>query len=161
MRGGVAAAMLLCAAFGVALAFAPRRVRVACFLTVAISAMCGFALTLPQAAIDLVFLCGWLSVIACAATVHLPRGLSAQLAILLAVDAGLCSGAMIAFEGHWYHLPAAWLCMLALVPALLAVRWRVPVAAKVMSSWLIAIAVLAAALPYLPVTPGYLPDHLE
>jgi len=29
------------------------------------------------------------------------------------------------------------------------------------SSWLIAIAVLAAALPYLPVTPGYLPDHLE
>ena len=161
MRGGVAAAMLLCAAFAVALAFAPRRVWTACFLMVATAAACGFALRLPKAAIDLVFLCGWLSVIACAATVHLPRGLSPRLAMVLAVAAGLCSGAMLAFEGRWYHLPAAWLCMLALLPARLAVHWRVPVAAKVMSSWLIAIAVLAAALPYLPVTPGYLPDHLE
>ncbi|HET6972107.1 MAG TPA: hypothetical protein VFH92_13350 [Phenylobacterium sp.] len=29
------------------------------------------------------------------------------------------------------------------------------------ASWLIAIAALAAALPFLPVTPGYLPDHLD
>ena len=161
MRGGIAAAMLLCAAFGVALAFAPRRVWAACFPMVALAATCGFALELPREAIGAVFLCGWLSVIACAATVHLPRGWSPRLAMALAIDAGLCSGAMLSFEGRWYHLPASWLCMLALVPALLAVRWRVPVAAKVMSSWLIAIAVLAATLPYLPVTPGYLPDHLE
>ena len=32
---------------------------------------------------------------------------------------------------------------------------------KVIASWLIAIAVLAALLHILPVTPGYLPDHLE
>ncbi|MGO4701424.1 hypothetical protein [Dyella sp. 2RAB6] len=155
------AAMLLCAAFGLALAFAPRRVWLACVGLVALSAMLGFALKLPRAAIDLVFLCGWLSVIACAATVHLRSGLPSPLALLLAIDAGAWSGAMIAFEGRWLHLPAAWLCMLALVPAALAVRWRLPIAAKVISSWLIAIAVLAAALPYLPVTPGYLPDHLE
>jgi len=29
------------------------------------------------------------------------------------------------------------------------------------SSWVIAIAALAATLQLLPVTPGYLPDHLE
>jgi len=32
---------------------------------------------------------------------------------------------------------------------------------KVVSSWVIAVAVLAATLQLLPVTPGYLPDHLE
>jgi hypothetical protein len=36
-------------------------------------------------------------------------------------------------------------------------RWGLAIAA----SWLIAIAALAAALPLLPVTPGYLPDHLD
>jgi hypothetical protein len=36
-----------------------------------------------------------------------------------------------------------------------------PLAIKVVSSWVIVIAVLAATLQVLPVTPGYLPDHLE
>lgn len=153
--------MLLCATFGLALAFAPRRVRLACIGLVAVWALGGFALKLPRASVDLVFLLGWLSMIVCAASVHLRNGLSPRLAALLAIDAGWWSGAMIGAEGRWLDLPAAWLCMLTLIPAALAVRWRVPIAAKVMSSWLIAIAVLAAALPYLPVTPGYLPDHLE
>lgn len=34
-------------------------------------------------------------------------------------------------------------------------------ALKVVASWLIAIAVLVASLSFLPVTPGYQPDHLE
>jgi hypothetical protein len=34
-------------------------------------------------------------------------------------------------------------------------------ALKVFASWLIAIAVLVASLSFLPVTPGYQPDHLE
>jgi len=153
--------MLLCAAFGVALAFVPWRSWSSCMALLMLAAICGYVLKPAHASADLVFLCGWLSVIACAATVYLPRGLSPRLALLLAVDAGLWSGAMIAVEGRPLDLPAAWLCMLALLPASLAVHWRVPIAAKVMSSWLIAIAVLAAALPYLPVTPGYLPDHLQ
>jgi hypothetical protein len=32
---------------------------------------------------------------------------------------------------------------------------------KVVSSWLLAIAALLAILQCLPVTPGYLPDHVE
>ena len=161
MRGGVPVAMLLCAALGVALAFAPRRSWLPCLAWAMVASAGGFAMQPARASIDLVFLCGWLSVVACAASVHLPRGLSPRLALLLAIDAGLWSGALIAAEGRWLDLPAAWLCMLALLPAALAVHWRLPIVAKVISSWLIAIAVLAAALPYLPVTPGYLPDHLE
>jgi hypothetical protein len=40
--------------------------------------------------------------------------------------------------------------------------WRVIVfAIAVICSWLMAVAVLAAVLHFLPVTPGYLPDHVE
>lgn len=161
MRGGLLAATLLCAAFGIALAFAPRRVWLACLATLAGAMIGGFALHVPPRFAGLVFLCGWLSVIASAATVHLPAGLPPRAAWLLSCHAGAWSGAMIALEGHWPDLPVALSGALALLPAALALRWRLAIAAKVVSSWLIAIAVLAAALPYLPVTPGYLPDHLE
>jgi urease accessory protein len=38
---------------------------------------------------------------------------------------------------------------------------RRPIAPKVLAAWLIAVALLAALLRFVPVTPGYLPDHLE
>ena len=139
MRGGVLAAMLLCIALGMALAFAPARMRKACLALLAMCAALGFAARVPSTLSGAVFLASWISVIACAAAVHLPRGVPATAAALLSVDAGLCAGMLIALEG----------------------RRRLAIAARVASSWLIAIAVLAAALPYLPVTPGYLPDHLE
>jgi len=35
------------------------------------------------------------------------------------------------------------------------------IAIGVIASWLLAITVLEATLHFLPVTPGYMPDHLE
>jgi hypothetical protein len=55
-----------------------------------------------------------------------------------------------ALPGVLVFWPAAWIAGL-----------RAPVVVKVVSSWLIAVAVLAATLQLLPVTPGYLPDHME
>lgn len=40
-------------------------------------------------------------------------------------------------------------------------RRGLTLAVKVVVSWLIAVALLNAALRLLPVTPGYLPDHVE
>ena len=58
--------------------------------------------------------------------------------------------------------------MKALVPAVFALaaitrilRSGMPLPLKVLSSWLIAVVALAATLELLPVTPGYLPDHLD
>ena len=56
------------------------------------------------------------------------------------------------------------LVSLVAIVTLLAARVasrRVPIAPKVVSSWLIAVALLAVTLQLIPVTPGYLPDHLE
>ena len=63
-------------------------------------------------------------------------------------------------------LPAVLLCgafglLLALLPAAWIANRRVLIALRVAASWLIAVAMLGALLQFLPVTPGYLPDHME
>jgi hypothetical protein len=50
---------------------------------------------------------------------------------------------------------------LALLPAVWIVDRRVLIALRVVASWLIAVAMLGAMLQFLPVTPGYMPDHME
>jgi len=55
---------------------------------------------------------------------------------------------------------AAGLVLSVIVAALLAKRgWTLPI--RIGAGWLIAIGALNATLTILPVTPGYLPDHLE
>lgn len=104
---------------------------------------------------------GWVSVAANAAMVHVPRGLSARAALAMSVNAGFWSGAETALAGSSVDLARALGCVLLLFPAAMIVGWRAPAIVKVVSSWLITVAILAATLQFLPVTPGYLPDHLD
>jgi hypothetical protein len=115
----------------------------------------------PRAWLEAVFLGGWMSVAANAAMVHVPRGLSAQAAVAMSANAGFWSGAETALAGSSADLARALGCVLLLLPAALIVGSRAAVIVKVVSSWLIAVAILAATLQFLPVTPGYLPDHLD
>jgi hypothetical protein len=117
--------------------------------------------TVPAGWLEAVFLGCWLSVAATAATVHLPRALGRWGSLALALNAGFWSGAVVALAGSSLDLLKALLCVLVLLPAGLVVGWRAPLVLKVVSSWLIAVAVLAATLQFLPVIPGYMPDHLE
>ena len=50
---------------------------------------------------------------------------------------------------------------LAVLPTVWSVDRRVVMALRVVASWLMAIAMLGAMLQFIPVTPGYLPDHME
>jgi hypothetical protein len=77
------------------------------------------------------------------------------------LNAGFWAGAVIALSGSRLDLLKALPCVLVLLPAASGLRLRATIAAKTVASWLIAMAVLAAALQFLPVTPGYLPDHLD
>jgi hypothetical protein len=51
--------------------------------------------------------------------------------------------------------------VLAFLPSVWTANRRVSIALRVVASWLIAVAVLGALLHFLPVTPGYVPDHME
>jgi hypothetical protein len=62
-------------------------------------------------------------------------------------------------------LPMTLLCGSLGLALLLPARWighrHLSLLLKVVSSWLLAITALLAILQCLPVTPGYLPDHVE
>lgn len=161
MRGGPLPPALLCGALGLALAYTRRQAWAVSLLALVVTAAAVAAAPVPREWLEGVFLGGWMSVVASAAMVHLRRGLSPGGALALSFNAGLWSGAEIALAGSRLDLAKALACALLLAPAAMMVGCRVSIIVKVISSWLIAVAILAATLQFLPVTPGYMPDHLD
>ncbi len=160
MRGGVVPPALLFAALACMLAFAPRAGRLSAILAVLVAAGLTAQLPLTSRWVDAIFLGCWASIVATAALVHFPRRLTGGLPLILAINAGIWSGATVAIAGTTLDLVKAspWLALV--LPGVWLVVSHRGVAVKVVSSWLIAIAVLAAVLPIVP-TPGYAPDHME
>ncbi|CAN5444811.1 hypothetical protein BH10PSE5_BH10PSE5_12190 [soil metagenome] len=161
MRGGALPPALLAAALSFALAFAPRRSLTWAPPIFVLAAFGASFVHLDKRWDDGVFLGCWISVVLSAAAVHLPRGLNQPTALLLALNAGVWAGTIIAVAGGPLDLAKAlpWV-LLALPGAWLVSRgWGLGI--KVVSSWLIAVAILAATLPTTTPTPGYAADHME
>jgi hypothetical protein len=93
--------------------------------------------------------------------VHFSRVLIPVAIGAISLNAGFWGATASASSGSKLDVLQALPCVLIFVPAawLQARVGSLPI--KVVSSWVIVIAVLAATLQMLPVTPGYLPDHLE
>jgi len=158
---GLLPALLVAAAFGIAIASARPAARWIGLLGFVVVAASAALTTVPDARSERVHLACSIAIVACCASIHFPGARSVRAAIVLAVAAGASGGAVVSLAHEraaivWLALLAAATCLVARV----AVR-RVPLAPKIVSSWLIAVALLAATLQMLPVTPGYLPDHLE
>ena len=160
MRGGALPPALLSAALGLALAYAPPRARAAAMFVIWIVAPLAALLTLAPRWEEAVFLACWAGVILAAASVHLPRGLTTRLALGLALAIAVLAGAVTGAAGSLPTLLMALPWALVTVPAAWLIAHGRGIAVKIVSSWLIAIALLSAALPLTP-TPGYESDHLE
>ena len=161
MRGGALPPALLFAALGLALAFAPRRAWGPSVATLAATAVAFAFAPLPPGWREGVFVGCWMSVSTTAAAVHLPRGPGLWGALILSFNAGVWSGSVVALAGSPLDLLKALSCVFVFLPAAWVIGRRASIIVKVVSSWLIAIAVLALTLQFLPVTPGYMPDHME
>ncbi len=161
MRGGALPPALLASALGLALAFAPRRTIPSSVVAFVGAAVAVSMLKPPPGWTDAIFYGCWGSVILTALLVHLrrPMGLAATLPI--AANAGLWAGGVIAAAGGPLDLLKALPWVLICVPASWLTARRLGIAIKVVASWLVAVSVLAAALPTLTPTPGYVGDHME
>ncbi len=159
MRGGALPPALLCAALAFALAFAPRRAVLPALALLVFVAGIASALPFDKAFVEPVFAACWLSVIVTAAAVHLPRRVGFRLVLVLAINAGLWAGAVVAVAGMPLDLIRALPVALLALPAAALARGRWGIAVKIVSSWLVAVAILAATLPIVP-TPGYAQDHM-
>jgi hypothetical protein len=99
----------------------------------------------------------------------MPRSRTASAAVAVAagsllsspINAGVWASAVASVSGSRLDLLEALPFVLLFRPASCVVRRYASIPVKVVSSWVIAVAVLAGMLQLLPVTPGYLPDHLE
>ena len=160
MRGGSLPPALLVAALGLALAYAPPRARYGGLLLLVFVAPMTALISIDPRWEEAVFLACWAGVISAAASVHIPRGLGATPALVLTLAIAVLAGAVTATAGTLLSLLIALPWVLVTIPAAWLVANGRGIAIKVVSSWLIAIALLAAALPLTP-TPGYEPDHLE
>jgi hypothetical protein len=161
MRGGVVPPALLFMALGLAFVFTSRSTWVPSLLALLASLGAFTLLPVPKAWVEGIFLGCWISVIVTAATVHLARGLSRHAALLLSLNAGIWASAVVSVSGSQLDLLRALPCLLIYFPATWITGRYASIPVKVVSSWIIAVAILAATLQLLPVTPGYLPDHVE
>lgn len=161
MRGGALPPALMASALGFALAFAPRRTipsSVVAFVGVAVAAS---VLKPPSVWTDAIFYGCWTSIIITALLVHLPKPMSLRTTLPLAANAGFWAGAVIAAAGAPLDLARALPWVLICVPASWLIARKLGIGIKVVASWLVAVSVLAAALPTLTPTPGYVGDHME
>lgn len=150
-------AALVCAALGVALGVVPMstwRIPLALFGAAAIALG---TQQLPVIWQDAILLGCWVSIVASAASVHGP---SHRLTLALSCGAGMCLGGLIGTAGFRWPLACA-PSMLLIAPLVRAIHVRAPIAVKVFASWLIAVAILVGMLRFVPVTPGYVADHVD
>jgi hypothetical protein len=159
MRGGIVPPALLCAALGLALAFAPRNAWApSVFILLSTLAAVTF-IPVPVAWLEGAFLGCWISVIATAGSLQLFPKVTSLAALILSINAGAWASIVTRFSRADLVEALPW--VLVLWPASWVVSRFGSIPIKVVSSWLIAIAALAITLQLLPVTPGYLPDHME
>jgi hypothetical protein len=161
VRGGALPPALLFAAFGFALSFAPRRLFAACLAALVAVAVAVSRVRIGPQWDDDVFLGCWISVLIAAGSVHLPKGLGPRLALVLAVNSGLWGGAVISAAGGPLDLLKALPWALLCLPGAWLVATKRQIVIKVLTSWLIAVALLAGTLQITTPTPGYVADHMD
>jgi hypothetical protein len=161
MRSGLLASALLFTALGLVLTFTSRRDWATSLVTLLAGIGAAGLLPFPRNWLEGAFLGCWISISATAAMVHLSRELAPAATLAISLNAGFWGATASAASGSQLDVLEALPCVLIFLPAAWLDARFGPLAIKVVSSWVIVIAVLAATLQVLPVTPGYLPDHLE
>jgi hypothetical protein len=165
MRDGVLTGALLCAALGLPLGFTPSQTRLWSVSVLAASTLLvHFALLdtpIQPSWADAAFLNSWISVAGSALCVYLSGPVGLFPALILSLNAGIWCGAVTALAGSPFGVLQSLPAVAVLWPIGWAARRDATLPIKVISSWLIAMAALSATLQFLPVTPGYLPDHME
>jgi hypothetical protein len=149
-------ASLLCAALGLALSRASTKALIPSVLLLPICAVAAVYLMQEMPERQLMIGCA-ASILITALTVHL-KHVPMFLALLLSANSGCWVGAVTTAAQPWLLLTLP--VVLIVVPARWIVARHRTVVLKILSGWLVAVALLAATLPLIT-TAGYEPDHMD
>ncbi len=154
----VPAAMVF-AALGLMLAFVPRKTAAASIALAVVLALAASQSNLAATTNDAAIMLCWTVVSVLAVRTYWPRAEARLNNLALSAIAGIFSGTAIAASAAPSTLWQPLLASVIIVPATLAVDRGYAVVARVVASWLVAVAILAALLPYVVAHPGYVPEH--
>ncbi len=160
MNNAAIASGLLLAVLACALAFLSRRVAIAGVVTAGIAAT-AVALTVSSPETDVALTGCWISLIIGALSVFWPK-LARRgwlLPVAFSANAGVWAGLVLAADGAAAALVPALLALLIVLPATFSVERGWTIAPRILTSWLLAVALLAGSIPHLIDHPGYVPDH--
>ncbi len=159
MRDGSIPAGVVLAALGLMLAFAPRKAAAACIaLAIALAWIAGQSpFGLP--ATDTAIMACWAAVFMLAVGIFWRQPMTRLATAALSAIAGAVAGTAIAASAGASPLWPAALAVIVIVPATIAVDRGYAIAPRVVMSWLVAVALLAALLPQVVSHPGYVADH--
>lgn len=163
MKGEALAAGLLLATLAFALAFVTRRIAVAAVgLATVIMVSVAFVGTAGEGS-NVLFAACWLTLIVLALSVYWPGRAQrhAWLPFVGAAVAATIAGLLFASGNAWLSLPMAVGLAAATAGAGIVVSRGWSIALRVVTSWLLAVALLVGAIPHLVVHPGYEPDHRQ
>ncbi|MGY4395438.1 hypothetical protein ACVWZA_000599 [Sphingomonas sp. UYAg733] len=160
MRDTLLATALLGASAGLSAGLSPVGSIRLCLLALATSA--ATAICLHGVATDRMLIPGWTAIAIGAGTTWLPARIRRP--ALMPLLAGLCGAIAGSLPSNStttsIMIFALGLTLATTASAMLFARgWLLPT--RVVASWLVAIAALNVTLTVLPVTPGYMPDHLD
>src|SRR5438477_5012229 len=117
VRGAALPSALLFMALGLALSSAPRKVWIFNIALLSLTATAISLVPIPNRFMDAAFTGCWLSVMACAAIVHLRSRPDFRRSLILSLNAGLWSGCMVGVSGSSRDLLRALPCVLIALPA--------------------------------------------
>ena len=153
------AAGLLLAVFAFALAFVPRKVALTAALVCLLAAL--VAPSVGGVPPGVAFTGCWASLALAALSVYWPRTAqrTAWLCLAFAADAGGWAGLVVSTEAPWWATLQVLPVLLLGLPAAWCVDRGWTIVPRIVTSWLLAVAILVGAIPHLVVHPGYEPDH--
>ena len=160
MRDGALAAALLCFAFGLLLAYAPRKLRLAALSVTIVVAVVVAVIGPPAEWQDAAFLGCWISIAVTSLIILVSRPVSALPLMALATNTAVWAACVVSADGVARGLVIALPALLVWLPATLLLETRGRVAVKVVASWLAAVAIMAGTLP-MATTASFEPDHMS
>ena len=154
----VPAAMVF-AALGLMLAFVPRKTAAASILVAIVLAFLASRLQLDETANDAAIMLCCVAISVLAFRTYWPSPVQRLNGLAISAVAGIVSGTAIAASAPPSSIWQPMLASLVVVPAMAAVERGYAIVPRVVASWLVAVAILAALLPYVVAHPGYVPEH--
>lgn len=152
-------AAMVFAALGLMLGLFSHRIMIMGVTSVLSAAICASVTMTSLRLSNTAVLSCWVMIATISIFVYWPRYALVAVVAAVSIVAGIVVGVALPATGYASNLAQSSLSLLIIAPASAATARGYSVALRVVMSWLLAVSLLAAILPFAVSHPGYVADH--